>query len=349
VLICGDNDDAGRKHVAKVQKAMEGLAKCVRVVEVPPEFKDVTEYAESFANRDEFGLALFALAESAEMLTGGVRVPIRSLAEMERDYEEHAKRIELVSLSLARWLPKLGSSIRPLVPGELVTIIADTGVGKTMLLQNLARNTRLTTLLFEMELPETLTFERFVGMETEMTGAEVASRYRTGDKPQWKGGSIDNIHVCSESRLTIQRIEEIIQKAGLKIGGNPQLVLLDYVQLVQGTGGSRYERMSGIAEELKVLAKSTNTIVVIASQVARNAGEEEIGLHSAKDSGSIENSSGLVLGAWRDANERGMMWLKVCKNTKGISGAKTALRIGSNLSLYEEQQEFSDPNAEQKA
>jgi hypothetical protein len=333
VLICGDNDDAGRKHVAKVQAALAGLAKTVTIVEIPPEFKDVSEYGESFGSARELGEALLAIADNAECLVGGVRVPIRSLAEMEREYAEHAKHIETVSLSLGRWLPKLGNTIRPLVPGELVTIIADTGVGKTMILQNLVRHTKLVTLMFEMELPATLTFERFVGIEMMMTGAEVTARYREGDPPKWKGGNLDHIHVCTESRLTVQRIEEITQKAGLKIGARPQLILLDYVQLVQGTGNSRYERTSGIAEELKILAKATNTILVITSQVARNS-EDEIGLHSAKDSGSIENSSGLVLGAWRESKDR--MWLKVCKNTKGVSGEKTALRIGPDLMLVEE-------------
>jgi hypothetical protein len=340
VIICGDTDKPGRDHVAKVAKALEGLAKTVCIVELPPEFKDVTEYAATFATPEAAGNALLDLAGRAEVLTGGVRVPIRSMYELEREYEEFAMRQENVALSLGRWLPKLGNTIRPLVPGELVTFIADTGVGKTMLLQNLVLHTELLTLMFELELPGTLTFERFVGIERMMSGGEVAAKYRAGERPDWKTGCrLNHIHVCTESRLTILEIEGIILKAGLKLGKKPQLVLLDYIQLVQGKGGSRYERMSSIAEELKILAKSTNTIVVIASQVARGQ-EEEISLHSAKDSGSIENSSGLVLGAWRDSETRGRMWLKVCKNTKGFSGAKTALRIGSDLMLAEEQELF---------
>ena len=59
----------------------------------------------------------------------------------------------------------------------------------------------------------------------------------------------------------------------------------------------------------------------MSSQIARPADDEkyEIGLHSGKDSGSLENSSGLVIGAWRDSKDREKMFLQVLKDTKGTS------------------------------
>lgn len=341
VVICGDTDEPGRKHAAKVQEALAGHARSVRVIDLPPEYKDVTEFVASFATPADGANALFDFADKAEVLHGGVRVPVRSMAEIEREYIEFTKRCEKVSLHMDALFPRLAlaAGIRPVIPGELVTFLAGTGVGKTLLLQNLARTTRLTTLLFEMELPSTLTFERFVGIEMMMHGAAVAHSYKQDHPPAWRAkGGLEHIHICSESRLTVKQFEEIILKAGIKIGHRPHLVLIDYAQLIQGVGGSRYERLSGIAEDLKILAKCTNTIIVITSQVGRSdgCGNKEVGLFDAKDSGSIENSSGLVLGAWRDPDDRTRLFVKVLKNTKGKSGEQTAMALGADLRLNEE-------------
>ena len=67
----------------------------------------------------------------------------------------------------------------------------------------------------------------------------------------------------------------------------PRLVLVDYIGLVHGAGKSRYERVSSVAEDLKVIAKVTQTIIIIASQVGRDE-DPEIRLSSGKDSGSLE-------------------------------------------------------------
>jgi replicative DNA helicase len=94
-------------------------------------------------------------------------------------------------------------------------------------------------------------------------------------------------------------MERVIIESELKTGKKPDLVLLDYVGLVQGGGGGkRYERMSTIAEDLKRLARATKTVIFIASQVGRTD-DEEVNLHSGKDSGSLENSAQIVLGATR--------------------------------------------------
>lgn len=345
VFICGDNDEKGQKHVEMLKEKLKAFAKTIRLIELPKEFKDVTLYAESFATQGGFADAILVLAENAEPLIKGFRVPVKSMADMEIDYMNFAKRKDAAVLSLSSWIPSL-ACVRPLVGGELVTIVADTGVGKTMLLQNLALYTNLTTLLFEIELPDTLTFERFVAMATKRSGGNVYSTYsHTNDKIPWREtGKLDHIHVCGESRLAPEDIERIIELAGLKIGHKPALVLVDYIQLIKGKGGSRYERASNVAEEMKIVAKNTNTVIVMASQIHRKGDDAtgEIFLHDAKDSGSIENSSGLVIGAWR-SEEKNKMWLKVMKNTKGYSGKKILCQIAEDSLLIHEETNQPEP------
>jgi len=126
----------------------------------------------------------------------------------------------------------------------------------------------------------------------------------------------------------VRDFESLIIKSELKIGERPRIVLIDYIGLVQAVGKSRYERVSQIAEDLKIMAKTTQTVVIVASQVARSNDESpEIGLSDGKDSGSLENSSGLVFGMWRD--DETTIQLKILKSTKG--GAGTQITCNYNL------------------
>lgn len=52
VVICGDRDDAGRRHVAKVVELLQGVAASVRIVE-PAEGKDVTDHLAAGRTLDE--------------------------------------------------------------------------------------------------------------------------------------------------------------------------------------------------------------------------------------------------------------------------------------------------------
>jgi replicative DNA helicase len=107
------------------------------------------------------------------------------------------------------------------------------------------------------------------------------------------------------------------------MGRKPVLVLIDYVQLVNGIGKGRYEQITSVMSDLKSMAKNTGTVVVVASQVQRkDAGSSmAIGLSDGKDSGQIENSAALHIGAWRDPkDEDNTLVLRVNKNTRGYAG-----------------------------
>jgi hypothetical protein len=323
VVICGDNDDAGRAHVLLVRDSLAGKVKSTRVVRVPEPHKDVSDYVAA-VGPVKAKESLLTAALSVPRLFKGVDVPVYSMRELEPRYIEHAKNLQKTSLSLSSWLPSLQNKVRSILPGEVIAFVADTGTGKTALLSNLAIHCKpLSVLFFELELPDTLLFERIMAAKVRWQCKYIEQGYQQGDTlPEPIFEQVGHIYACTKSRLTIEEIEKIIINSELKLGHRPQVVMLDYVQLIQGRGDSRYERMSSIAEDLKVLAKQTGTVLVVASQVKRKGSEAgpEIFLHDAKDSGSIENSAGLVLGAWRDPDNKQTLWLRVLKNTKGSAG-----------------------------
>lgn len=343
VCILPDNDEKGQEHLDMLRKELGPVVKSLRVVQMPEGVKDVSDFVATFGSLAEAEKALLNMTEAAEVLFQGESVPVQTMAELEAEYRASLKHSATHRFELSHFIPAF-HKVRALVPGELATILAGTGVGKTMLLQNIALSTVLQTLLFETELPGTLTFERFCAMATKSTGKHVEDTYRLNGSKDWKGSEkLNHIVCCHKSNLTTGEIKRIINATALKTSRKPVLVLIDYIQLVTGTGDTRYERTSGVAEQLKTVAKETGTIIIVASQVGRAAtGKDEpreVALTDGKDSGSIENSSGLVIGAWRDGKDPDRLWLRILKNTKGVPGHTLPCRILDSLLIHEEAEE----------
>ncbi len=233
-----------------------------------------------------------------------------------------------------------------MVPGDLAIIIGDTGSGKTTVLQQLAECALpLPTLMFELELPPTDLFERFVANNASMTCRAVESAYRDCNDSMGEKLEIafKNLFICTESKITLSDLENYIHRSALKIGERPRVVLIDYIQIMSGDGVSKREKISDIAEGLKVLAKQTRTIIICTSQVKRTDGEDpELGLHSAKESGSIENSCGYLLGVWRDNEDASLMHVKVLKATKGGSGTHVFCNFDGERSRIKERSKISN-------
>lgn len=318
IVICPDNDEPGKKFAEIVQNSLAGKVANIRIVQVDAKYNDVLDW---LAESDEVtvGDALMAASRKATTYNRGYDLPIYSMADMEVRYIEFLTRSADVTLDLGKWIPTLKHYIRPLVPGEVVTFLAETGVGKTMLLQNVAMSTNLKSLLFEMELPDSLAFERFVSISTGHGGVNVEAMYRANRKPAWRDyPQASNIFVCPCSGLTPQQIQSYIVRSELIIGQKPPLVMVDYIQLISGPGNRR-ERIAEAAEAMKRVAKETETIICLASQVLRK-GEDaggEIFLNDGKEAGEIENSSGLVIGAWRDEASPDVLLVRSLKQTKG--------------------------------
>lgn len=325
VILCGDNDEPGRKHMDLVFESIAGSAKTVKILNLPEQFKDVSDYIAGLASSEVAKTAIESLVSAAYPHVRGNKLPIYSIAELEDDYKLFTRNMASNSFSLGKWLPTL-SKIRPLVPGELVFIIGDTGTGKTGIAQQIARAARpLPTLMFEIELPKELMFERFAAMATNMDCATIENIFRSDTtnaesiKPELDK-ALSGIYVCPESKITLPEIESYVHRASLKMGERPKVVIIDYIQLIGGKGQSRRERVSDIAEGLKIMAKATQTIVIVTSQIARPKEDEEPGLHSAKESGSIEASCGLMLSAWRVPDDATLLKIRVLKSTKGGAG-----------------------------
>jgi hypothetical protein len=332
VEVWPDNDAPGDKWLAAVLKSLEGKVAALRIMRVPDPYNDVADLV--IAQGQEYATeTIMRLADQTPWIDKGVDLPLLSSREAFDIYRRRVMEAKDSAIDLGRWLPSLKSWSRPLMPGDMMVIQADTGVGKTALLLNLAYSQRpLPCILFEIELSECALVERFIARDLGMETLEVERAVERGHEFDVSGWS--NVYLCPESKLDAEKMGDIIERSELKIGRRPALVLVDYIGLMDGPGGKRYERMSTIAEELKRLARSTRTVICVASQVARDKDRTEINLHDAKDSGSIESSAQLVIGAWRPDTDR--LTLRILKQTRRAGVFDIECRYDGNKQTIQE-------------
>ena len=333
VEIWPDNDEPGQEWLDTVIESLAGKVAKLRVIHVPERYNDVADMIDA-KGEEAFWDWFMPASEQADWIDRGVKIDLLSADEAIRAYEKRVMESDKCGINLGRWLPSLSHHTRPLLPGDLVLLLADTGVGKTACLANMAYSQQdIPTIFFELELAPEAMAERFIARDTRTEAMEVESNVKAGKI--YSGAGWSHVYLCPRSKMSADDMRDIIIQSELKIGRKPALVLVDYVGLVDGRGG-QYERMTQIAESMKRLARETETVVCIASQVARREGRTEVGLHDAKDSGQLENSAQLVLGVWRP--EENQMAVKILKQTRRAGQHTVLCNYDGNRQLINERE-----------
>jgi replicative DNA helicase len=189
-----------------------------------------------------------------------------------------------------------------LEPGDLVVIAARPGMGKTALLVTIASHIeRSPAAIFSAEMPALQLMRRAIALESNVPQGRLRRAESLTDadwsaitpalgtlarRPLW----IDDSALPS---LTHIRAESFALKARAGIG----LVLVDYVQLVQGAGANRYEQLRDVAYGLKALAKDLAVPVIMLAQLNRGVESREHKrpyMSDLRDSGAIEEAADIV-------------------------------------------------------
>lgn len=195
---------------------------------------------------------------------------------------------------------------------ELIILAARPGVGKTAFALNLAQNaatkSNATVAIFSLEMGAESLVNRMLCSE----GSIDANALRTGklDENQWNSlvvamGSLSRTNVYIDDTPGI-KMSEIRSKCRrlLKESGNLDLVIIDYLQLIEGTGQeNRQQEVSVISRNLKKLAKELHVPIIALSQLSRGVEarqDKRPMLSDIRESGSIEQDADIVAFLYRD-------------------------------------------------
>ncbi|KRM12638.1 replicative DNA helicase [Paucilactobacillus suebicus] len=213
---------------------------------------------------------------------------------------------------LSTGYPELDKMTTGLHSDELVIIAARPAVGKTAFALNIAQNvgtkTDKTVALFSLEMSAESLVNRMLCAE----GGIDANHLRTGqlDEDEWNKlvvamGSLSKTSIYIDDTAGI-KIAEIRAKCRrlAKEKGNLGLILVDYLQLIEGTNHeNRQQEVSDISRQLKKLAKELGVPVIALSQLSRGVEQRQDKrpvLSDIRESGSIEQDADIVAFLYRD-------------------------------------------------
>jgi replicative DNA helicase len=246
--------------------------------------------------------------------------------------------------------------------GELNIIIAGSGGGKSLFMQNQAVNWVLSGLngvYITLELSNELCAKRVDSMMTNIAGKEIFKNINDVELKvkmlQKKSGEFYFKYMNAQSKVGDIRtyIRELQIKTGIKV----DFVVVDYLDLVMPSGvkinpTDLFTKDKYVSEELRNLAKDLNVFFITACQINRG-GVDEVEYNHSHISGGISKImtadnvfAGYMTNSMREAGRFQLQFLKT-RNSNGV-GKKVELHFDTETlklrDLTEDEQEQKRPS-----
>jgi replicative DNA helicase len=231
-------------------------------------------------------------------------------------------------------------------PTDLIILAARPSVGKTAFALNLARNAALHATkptavgFFSLEMSSGQLVQRILSAESNIE-LEKISRGRLEEhemKQLYKKGieRLNNVPIFIDDSAALNIFELRAKCRRLKNMHNVGIILIDYLQLMTGSGdrnSNREQEISKISRDLKSLAKELKIPIIALSQLSREVEKRKETnkvpqLSDLRESGAIEQDADLVMFLYRPeyyeitSNEmgediKGQTMLKIAKHRNG--------------------------------
>ena len=244
---------------------------------------------------------------------------------------------------------------------ELILVAARPAMGKTAFALNIATNAALRgnapVAIFSLEMSKDQLVNRILCSEAMVDSNKV----RTGklEEDDWVklAGAIgplseSEIYIDDTPGISVMEIRTKCRK--LKMEKNIGLVVIDYLQLVQGSNkrqASREQEISEISRSLKILAKEINVPVIALPQLSRaveQRPDHRPMLSDLRESGAIEQDADIVMFLYRDdyynkeSEKKDIAEVIIAKQRGGQTGTVELLWMGNYTKFVNLEKRFDD-------
>ncbi|MEI3395517.1 MAG: replicative DNA helicase [Clostridia bacterium] len=244
---------------------------------------------------------------------------------------------------------------------ELILIAARPAMGKSAFALNIAANAALKAntpvAIFSLEMSKEQMVNRILCSEAMVDSNKV----RTGklEDEDWSklAGTIGplsetGIYIDDTAGINITEIRARCRK--LKLEKNIGLIVIDYLQLIQGSSrknGSREQEIAEISRSLKILAKELNVPVIALSQLSRaveQRPDHKPMMSDLRESGSIEQDADIVMFLYRedyynpDTERKNIAEVIIGKNRSGSTGSVLLRWLGNYTKFVNLERRFDD-------
>lgn len=221
---------------------------------------------------------------------------------------------------------------------DLVLLAARPSMGKTALGINIATNAALKAkakvAIFSLEMSKEQLVQRIISSSAHVDLGKIISGDLVDD--QWleivnSMGPLSNMDIFIDDTAGISLTELKAKCRRLKIEKGLDLILVDYLQLMQleGNSESRQQEISAISRGLKSVAKEMECPVVALSQLSRAPelrSDHRPILSDLRESGAIEQDADVVMFLYRDeyyhedSEKKNIGELIIAKHRNGPTG-----------------------------
>ena len=309
-LLVGTQTSANIKYYAEIVKEKSILRKLIRInEEIANTCYLENEPLDEILERTE--KQVFELVEHGNSQE---YVPIRQVVLNALDVIEKASKTKGRVTGIPTGFIDLDYKLSGLQPSDLVLIAARPSMGKTAFVLNIAQHVAFrqnkAVAIFSLEMSKEQLVNRLFSLESHVD----AQRLRTGSlsDTDWEK-LIEGAGIIGNSRMIIDdtsgiSISEMRSKCRkYKLEQGLDLVIIDYLQLMSGSGGrrneSRQQEISEISRSLKGLARELNVPVVALSQLSRaveQRTDKRPMLSDLRESGAIEQDADVCMFIYRD-------------------------------------------------
>ncbi|MCR5147285.1 MAG: replicative DNA helicase [Clostridia bacterium] len=231
---------------------------------------------------------------------------------------------------------------------ELILVAARPAMGKSAFALNIATNAavraKVPVVIFSLEMSKEQMANRILCSEALVDSNKV----RTGrvEDDDWKklaeaSGILSEAGIFIDDTPGISIMEIRAKCRKMQLEQNIGLVVIDYLQLVQGSSkraGSREQEIAEISRSLKILAKELNVPVIALSQLSRapeQRPDHRPMLSDLRESGSIEQDADIVMFLYRDdyynpdTDAKNVAEVILAKHRAGSTGTVELLWLGN--------------------
>jgi len=266
-----------------------------------------------------------------------------------QDIESHHQGLALPGLSCNFY--DLDAMTGGFQRSDLIIVAGRPAMGKTSFCLNLAYNIaalhKLPVAIFSLEMSKEQLVQRLLSSEA---GIE-SQRLRTGriSQNEWEPlsraiGELSELPIFIDDTPNITVTEMRSQARRLQAEQKKQmgLILIDYLQLMEGSGDNRVQELSKITRSLKGLARELNVPIIALSQLSRSVEartNKRPMMSDLRESGSIEQDADIVIMLYRDSYynpdspDRNIAEVIIAKHRNGPTGT-VKLLFDPNLTKF---------------
>ena len=163
-------------------------------------------------------------------------------------------------------------------PGELVVFVAPAGIGKSWALVNVGQHAAkkgLKVVHYTLELNEAYTAMRYDAVATGIPNQQLKFHTEEIQKHMDNLKGSVTVKKCQQNATTVNTLRAHLEKLKM-LGQMPDVVIVDYADLLSGPGKERREQLGAIYVDLRGMADEFQIPVYTASQANRSALEADI-------------------------------------------------------------------------